>query len=58
MEKVGGREVQFYRGVSQLPRFPELVVVATPADAAPRVAEEAGQDWAKAAIVVSAASPR
>jgi acyl-CoA synthetase (NDP forming) len=39
VEEVGGREVQFYRGVSQLPEAPELVVVATPADAAPRVVE-------------------
>jgi len=53
VEKVGEREVQFYRGVSQLPEAPELVVVATPADAAPRVVDEAGQAGAKAAIVVS-----
>jgi acyl-CoA synthetase (NDP forming) len=53
VNEVGGREVQFYRGVSQLPEAPELVVVATPADAAPRVVEEAGQAGAKAAIVVS-----
>jgi len=44
--------VQFYRGVSQLPEAPELVA-ATPADAAPRVVDEAGQAGAKAAIVVS-----
>lgn len=53
VEEVGGREVQFYRGVSQLPEAPELVVVATPADAAPKVVDEAGQAGAKAAIVVS-----
>ena len=53
VEKVGRQEVQFYRGVSQLPEAPELVVVATPADVAPRVVDEAGQAGAKAAIVVS-----
>ena len=53
VEKIGGREVRFYKGVSQLPEAPELVVVATPADVAPRVMDEAGQAGARAAVVVS-----
>jgi len=53
VEKIGGREVRFYKGVSQLPEAPELVVVATPADVAPRVVDEAGQAGARAAVVVS-----
>ena len=51
--EVGGVEVKFYSSVAQLPEPPELVVVATPAQAAPGVVEEAGRAGAKAAVVVS-----
>ncbi len=51
--EVGGREVRFYARVSQLPKTPDLLVVAIPAHAVLEVIEEAGRLGVKAAIVVS-----
>ena len=39
-ESVAGREVEFFPSLSYLPEVPDLLVVATPAEAAPQVVEE------------------
>lgn len=52
-ESVAGREVEFFPSLSYLPEVPDLLVVATPAEAAPQVVEEAGRLGVRAAVVVS-----
>lgn len=53
VEKIYGKEIRFYKDISSLPEVPELVVIATPAEVALGVLEEAGRSGVKAVIVVS-----
>lgn len=51
--EIAGRQVKFYKSLSEIPEPVDLVVIAVPAQVVPQVLEEAGKRGVKAAVIIS-----